>query len=262
MHIVQSHIFYYHLAVIERGSKDGLCMFRICDEPRFKNDIVPWKSAIMISSLNFSRSEYSCILLVDIVDSTKTVFQILTSDKLRLFYKMFITELSRIAMCHDAIVVKNVGDSIICYYPSTKDTSDKQAFKQVLECGVELIKYRGVLNCRFIEAGLPSIDYRVSADYGKHEIATDDRLNVCDMFSQTLNMCSKMKPQFSTNQLVIGGDLHEIVKSFSEFAFDQKGKLMLDPKRDYPLYSVVDKRAEMVTAASPQKGLQLDRMYH
>ena len=41
--------------------------------------------------------------------------------------------------------------------------------------------------------------------------------------------------------MVIGGDLYENVKSFSEYHFEPVGEYKIDPKRGYPLYSVTRK---------------------
>jgi class 3 adenylate cyclase len=195
-------------------------------------------SGIMIDRLNFSGSEHCCVLMVDIADSTKTVFQISSSEKLRLFYQLFITEMSSIAASYGAVIIKNAGDGIICYFPETKDPANAEAFKRVVKCGLRIIRGHKLLNLKFQAEGLPAIDYRVSADFGSHEIVTDEKSAVCDIFSSTVNICSKIKLKLCANQLVIGSDLYEIVKKFSQFTFKQKGEFSVDPKHAYPLFVV------------------------
>jgi class 3 adenylate cyclase len=184
--------------------------------------------------------------MTDIADSTMTVFQIASSEKLRLFYYLFISEMSDIAVRYEARVVKNAGDGVICYFPRTKDLGNKLAFKQVVDCGLEMIRYRNELNTRFQKEGLPTINYRVSADFGKHEMSINEKLEVCDIFSSTMNICSKIK--LGSNQLVIGSDLYEIVKVFSQFSFKQKGEYSLDPKRRYPIFLVSENDSQEIVA--------------
>jgi class 3 adenylate cyclase len=188
--------------------------------------------------------------MADIADSTKTVFQIASSNKLRLFYKLFITEMSNIAASHDAIVIKNTGDGIICYFPKTIDHSNKEAFKQVVKCGLQMIRRHAMMNLRLQAEGLPSINYRISADFGKHEMVVDERFQVCDMFSSTLNICSKIMLKLGSNELVIGSDLYQIVKGSPQFTFKQKGEFLLDPKHAYPLFLVSEKESPEVTETS------------
>ena len=192
----------------------------------------------MSGHLRFSGSEQCCILMADIAGSTETVFRIASSEKLRLFYELFIGEISDIAAIFDAKVIKNTGDGIICYFPKTKDLRNMEAFKQVVDCGLGMIKHHKSLNLRFQLEGLPAINYRVSADFGKHELAIDEKLRVCDIFSSTMNICSKIKLKLGFNQLVIGSDLYEIVKGFPQFTFKQRGEYSLDPKRAYPIFLV------------------------
>jgi hypothetical protein len=76
-------------------------------------------------------------MYVDMVQSTRITCQIGSSDKLRLFYEMFINTLSDIAIGHGTRIVKNGGDSIICYFPKSRDCICRSAFREALDCGME-----------------------------------------------------------------------------------------------------------------------------
>jgi len=173
----------------------------------------------LASRLKISSSEASAVMYIDMVQSTKITCQISDSDKLRLFYESFINTLSDIAISHSARIIKNGGDSIICYFPKTKDCVEKSAFKEILDCGLEIIHARDVLNAGLASAGLPATSYRISIDYGKHEVVKDEDLNIVDIFGPTMCVCAKINSLAPPNCMVIGSDLYEIVKSFPDFRF-------------------------------------------
>ena len=79
-------------------------------------------------------SENYCVTVVDIVGSTSIVSAISSSEKTRKFYTIFINAMANILRKYDARVIKTVGDGIISFFPKTKDTSNTDAFKEVLEC--------------------------------------------------------------------------------------------------------------------------------
>ncbi len=54
-------------------------------------------------------------------------------------------------------------------------------------------------------------------------------------------MCSDINQKASDNGVVIGGDLHERVKSFNEYKFKQIKDFSLGFKFSYPVYSVMRK---------------------
>jgi class 3 adenylate cyclase len=177
-------------------------------------------------------------MMVDMVDSTRTTCQLGNSCRLRLFYELFINSLSGIAEGFDGRVVKNGGDSIICYFPRTKDCIDRSRLLSVLTCGLEMINARMALNRGLHSIGLPAVSYRVSADYGRHEVAKGLEPDTIDLFGPTMSLCAKINALSPANSLVIGGDLYEIVKSISEFIIHKYGEYRLDEKKGYLLYLV------------------------
>lgn len=191
----------------------------------------------MADELAFSGSERCCVLVVDMVESTMTTFQIATSEKVRSLYKIFINRVEGVATRHGAEMMKRTGDGVIFYFPKTLGSEDRLSFKEVLECGLAMIRARCEINAELEEKGLPAISYRICADHGKHEVVRDRASKIEDLFGPTMNMCGKMKSH--PNAFVIGGDFYENVKSFSEFSFKYVGECKIDPKRGYPIYSVL-----------------------
>lgn len=195
----------------------------------------------MASDLTFTDSKYYCILFADMVGSTLTSARITNSSKLRTFYGIFINTLSEVAEHFDARVIKTAGDSIICFFPETMDCGNKPCFKKVVECGLAMIECRDKINSKLEAEKLPTVSYRISIDYGKHEVVTADS-TVRDLFGTTMNMCSKINSLAPPNSLVIGNDLYEIVKSMQQFTFEQAGHYNIGLKFAYPVFSVLKRR--------------------
>jgi hypothetical protein len=159
-----------------------------------------------------------------------------------LLYGTFINSLSHIGVSYDSKVMKTGGDSVTCYFPETIDSNSILGFKKVLECGLEMIAARCTINSRLHLVGLPAISYRVSADYGKHEvIKTSSNSAVTDLIGTTMNLCSKINSLAQPNSMRIGGDLYEIVKSCHEFCFESVPGYLAGLKNAYPVYSVLKK---------------------
>jgi class 3 adenylate cyclase len=160
------------------------------------------------------------------------------------YYSIFINIMSVIARDFNSNIIKSTGDSIIYYFPETSDSTNISAFKHVLECGLTMIAVNPIINEKLNEERLPSIDYRISADYGRVDVAKSLTSTSEDLFGPTVNICAKINSIASPNSMVIGGDLYEIVKRtfnknyyFSKVAEYSIGDLGIQ----YPVYSIPSK---------------------
>jgi class 3 adenylate cyclase len=187
---------------------------------------------------------YYCVCLVDMVNSSQITAKIADGNKIRKYYEIFLNAMAALAKNFGAKVIKNIGDALLFYFPNTSDTENITAFKEVLECCTAIIAAHEFINIRLETEALPSVSYRISADYGRVEVATTVTSGREDLFGPTVNMCAKINSQAEPNGIVIGGDLHEIMKRFSfrEFSFVGLGKKQpIGVKYSYPVYSVVRK---------------------
>src|ERR671914_36003 len=57
--------------------------------------------------------------------------------------------------------------------------------------------------------------HRIIADYGRVEVATSTSSRTEDLFGSPMNICAKINSMAEPNGMVIGGDLYQIIKSFS-----------------------------------------------
>jgi class 3 adenylate cyclase len=181
-------------------------------------------------------SKYYCVCIVDVVNST-WITASLSSKKLCEYYSTFLNSISTIAKEFGAIIVKNVGDSILYYFPHTVDLADRSAFADVIECGLEILRLRSTINQKMSEHSLPPISFRISSDYGPVMIAKMKSSLVEDLFGSTVNMCAKINSKTSPNTMVIGSDMYQIVKSLI-YKFQPIGEYSVGLKQSYPIYSV------------------------
>jgi adenylate cyclase len=219
-----------------------------------EKDLARERDAELYSFLK-NRSEYEisftgdtrgyCVGIVDIVNSTSTTAK-LTNGKMCEYYSIFLNAMSKIAKTHGATVIKNIGDSLLYYFPKTVDGIEIQGFADVLECGLSMIELRDTINQIMSECQLPSFDFRVSADYGPVSIASSPRTQVEDVFGPTVNLCAKINGAARPNSVIIGGDLHQIVRSFRCYEFKTVGECMLGLKLNYPAYAVCRRESRTI----------------
>ena len=147
---------------------------------------------------------------------------------------------------YGAKIIKNAGDGLIFYFPDSSDPANEAAFKDILECFTTMILARDIINAKLHSVNLPSVSYRISADYGRVEVATSTSSKGEDLFGSTMNICAKINSMAEPNGIVIGGDLYRIVKSFSfvnngyEFR-ELQGGYSIGFDNKYPVYTALSK---------------------
>src|SRR5215471_6284233 len=195
--------------------------------------------------ISFVRAQDCCVCFVDIVDSTRVTSSINNPEKVRKYYEIFLNTMAAIARNFGAKIIKNVGDCLILCYPRTADTSNKSAFNDVLECCITMIEARNTINQKLHEEGLPSLSCRISADYGRVEVARSATSQSDDLFGPTMKMCSKINSKAPTNGVAIGDGLYKVIETFSSLSsleencyhFEEIVTLEHEFNK-YPLYSL------------------------
>lgn len=168
--------------------------------------------------LQFSeQSENYFICIVDIIGSTKITAKLsdLESSKL---YDIFLNSIAVIVRDFDGMVVKNVGDSLLFYFPKT-NSQYNDAVKNALECCLTIGDFHYQLNKKLEHEALPPIDYKISATYGSVRVAKIATSTIDDIFGSTVNKCAKINQLAPPNGLVIDDSLYQIIKSFDTYAF-------------------------------------------
>ena len=186
-----------------------------------------------------------CVCVVDVVSSTKITAR-LSSQDISKYYSIFLNTLGAIIVKFEGKIVKNIGDSILYYF---EDNSAESKFVRCLECNLAILQIHDYLNMKIKNQGLPHLDYRISSDYGNVAIAKTPFMTE-DIFGQPVNVCSKINSLAQSNSLVIGSDLHEVVKNFECYRFKETSDFSSGLKNSYPIYSVShnDSKIKIVVA--------------
>ena len=189
-----------------------------------------------------NKSECYCISIIDIVGSTQITSKLYYSGKIKKFYTVFINEIADIVKRYDGRILKTVGDGVIFFFPQTSTIENIEPFNRSLECLLEMVSSRHVINAKLHKESLPDISYRISADYGKLEVAMSGEIsNSYDLFGPTINFCAKMNRRAPPNGIAIGADLWRIINSFPRLArryhFQEIKELSWKESRySYPVY--------------------------
>jgi two-component system response regulator ChvI len=203
----------------------------------------------LVEEISFTGSSKNCcVSFIDIVDSTRiTTTEINDAEKIRKYYSIFINTMAAIIRDFNATIIKNTGDSLLYYFPETSNNStddDISVFKEIFECGLTMVEASTIINTKIQEEGLPPLNYRISADYGRVEIAKSMTSTSDDLFGPTVSLCAKINSMATINGMVIGRDLYQVTRSSPSFDnnyyFSEIGKYPITDLKyqDYPVYSI------------------------
>ncbi|HZC48669.1 MAG TPA: adenylate/guanylate cyclase domain-containing protein [Nitrososphaeraceae archaeon] len=201
----------------------------------------------MVEEISFTGiSKNCCVSFIDIVDSTRiTTAEINDAEKIRRYYSIFINTMAAIIRDFNATIIKNTGDSLLYYFPETSNNSSDNisVFKEVFECGLTMIEVSTIINTKVQEEGLPSLNYRISADYGRVEMAKSMTSTSDDLFGPTVSLCAKINSMALINGMVIGSDLYQMTRSSfdNDYYFSEIGKYSINELKyqQYPVYSII-----------------------
>jgi class 3 adenylate cyclase len=157
--------------------------------------------------VQFLRSQSYCVCFIQMVNTTGAIITTNDSDdirNIRKYYTIFINPMSDIARDFGARIVKNITDALIIYFPQTSNSTDDSAFKDVIECGITVLAASGAINTKLTEQKLSVVTYRISANYGKVEVARSTTSQHEDLFGPTMNLCAKINSKAPPNGMVIG----------------------------------------------------------
>ncbi len=182
-------------------------------------------------------TENYCIGMVDMVNSTKMAAT-LGGSKMSFYYQIFLNSMSRILSRFGGFVIKNIGDSLLYYFPESSKTNRKFGLMSCLECSLTMAEQRSAI-CKVLnQNNLPDVDYRISADYGSVFLMKTNNPDSFDMLGPPVNMCTKINPVAKANSVVIGGDLYTVVKHFDDYVFSEIKGFSLGFKHLYPIYTL------------------------
>jgi class 3 adenylate cyclase len=187
--------------------------------------------------VTFSGKEISVVVgIVDMVDSTKICAK-LGPAKASTYYQVFINSMSKILSQYGGVVIKNIGDCLLYYFPYGKKIEEGY-YENCINASNALLESHDIICDHLHSIGLPCLNYRVSLDYGNVIMMDANLSSICDMIGTPVNMCSKINRSAKENEMVVGGDLYEILKKKKQFKFKTAKGCGVGFTYSYPVYSV------------------------
>jgi class 3 adenylate cyclase len=203
-------------------------------EIKVKEDVIKQQEDILLQFSDYSENYGVC--MVDIINSTKLTAELSDSETSE-FYKIFLNSLAIIVKKFDGIVVKNIGDALLFYFP-VKFSEEKSALKKCLDCCLTISESHVDIIKKLEKENLPIFNYRISATYGMVRIARTLTSSINDIFGITVNRCAKINRTAPGNGLIIGEEFYEIVKSFDDYIFKKIESEIVSPEHGYAGYIV------------------------
>ncbi len=168
------------------------------------------------------------------------------SSHIREYYSTVINSLAQIIKRNNDKIVKSLGDRLLCYFLNFSDINNEKAFEEVIQCGLEILEKREVLNKELLKDDLPPVEsYKICLDYGVVDLALAGDNYQIDIFGSTVNICSKINssPSLSLpNEIIIGNNFYRILKSFSNivtnYNFLNNGEFKVTENIGYPTYNL------------------------
>jgi HAMP domain-containing protein len=203
-------------------------------EIKVKEDVIKQQEDILLQFSDYSENYGVC--MVDIINSTKLTAE-LSDSQTSEFYKIFLNSLAIIVKKFDGIVVKNIGDALLFYFP-VKISEEKSTLKKCLECCLTINESHTDIAKKLEAEHLPIFNYRISATYGLVRIARTLTSSVNDIFGITVNRCAKINRTAPMNGLIIGEEFYENVKTFDDYIFKKIESEIVSPEHGYAGYIV------------------------
>jgi len=187
--------------------------------------------------VTFSGKEISVIVgIVDMVDSTKICAK-LGPVKASKYYQVFINSMSKILSEYGGVVIKNIGDCLLYYFPH-REIIEEKYYENCIYASNALLESHDIICDHLHDEDLPNLNYRISLDYGNVIMMDANISSISDMIGPPINMCSKINHSAKENEMVIGGDLYEIVKKEKQFKFKIVKGCDILFRHSYPVYAI------------------------
>ena len=203
-------------------------------EIKEKEYVIKQQEDILLQFSDYS--EKYCVCMVDIMNSTKIISKLSESETSE-FYKIFLNSISETIRSFGGIVVKNIGDAVLFYFPVIH-LEEESTLRKCLDCCLTLAELHDDIVKKLEKQKLPIFDYRISSTYGIVRIAKTSTSSVNDIFGNTVNRCAKINRIAPGNRLIIGEEFYESAKIFDDYKFKKIDSDITSPESGYSGYLV------------------------
>ncbi len=202
-----------------------------------REEIIKQQEDILVHFSN--KNENCCVCIIDIVQSTVLTAN-LSNEQIQKFYSIFLNSVASIVKKFNGIVVKNVGDSLLFYFPNI-ESGDKSSFTNVIDCCLTICDSNNEINMNMIQEKLPKMDFRISITYGTVNTAKIATSSVDDIFGAIVNICSKINRFALPNNVVIGSHVYENIQSLDNYNLSNMNVNPISSDLNYSVYLVTRK---------------------
>ena len=211
-------------------------------EIKEKEDVIKQQEDIL---LQFSdHSEKYCVCMVDIMNSTKITAKLSESETSE-FYDLFLNSIAGIVRNFGGIVIKNIGDALLFYFP-VMPSEEESVLKKCLDCCLTLGESHDDIAKKLENQKLPVFDYRISSTYGMVQIAKTSTSSINDIFGNTVNRCAKINRIAPANRLIIDEEFYDSTKIFDDYIFKKIDSDITAPEAGYSGYLVSRKNIDNI----------------
>ena len=211
-------------------------------EIKEKEDVIKQQEDIL---LQFSdHSEKYCVCMVDIMNSTKITAKLSESETSE-FYNLFLNSIAGIVRNFGGIVIKNIGDALLFYFP-VMPSEEESVLKKCLDCCLTLGESHDDIAKKLENQKLPVFDYRISSTYGMVQIAKTSTSSINDIFGNTVNRCAKINRIAPANRLIIDEEFYDSIKIFDDYIFKKIDSDITAPEAGYSGYLVSRKNIDNI----------------
>ena len=211
-------------------------------EIKEKEDVIKQQEDIL---LQFSdHSEKYCVCMVDIMNSTKITAKLSESETSE-FYNLFLNSIAGIVRNFGGIVIKNIGDALLFYFP-VMPSEEESVLKKCLDCCLTLGESHDDIAKKLENQKLPVFDYRISSTYGMVQIAKTSTSSINDIFGNTVNRCAKINRIAPANRLIIDEEFYDSTKIFDDYIFKKIDSDITAPEAGYSGYLVSRKNIDNI----------------
>ena len=203
-------------------------------EIKVKEEVIKQQEDILLQFSDYS--EKYCVCMVDIMNSTKITSKLSESETSE-FYNIFLNSTAGIVKNFGGIVVKNIGDALLFYFPIIS-SEEEPILKKCLDCCLTLCESHDDLATKLEKQKLPVFDYRISSTYGMVRIAKASTSSINDIFGNTVNRCAKINRTAPANRLIIDKEFYDSAKIFGDYIFKKIDSEAVSPESGYSGYLV------------------------
>jgi len=201
---------------------------------KHNEDVIKQQEGILLKFTKHTQND--CVGVIDMKDSTKISAQ-LSDDDVTKLYEIFLNFMAKVVLKYNGQVIKTIGDALLFRFANI-DPNDSKQMKNVLECCLDMIESHNSLKEKLLAENMPELNYKISVTYGSVSVAQSSTSIVNDIFGPTVNRCFKINSNCSVNSMIIGGNMHEFLKDFQEYKFEELSNDEMKQKYGYTIFKV------------------------